>query len=153
MKIILNITIIMQNYINLLIEDLQDAKSHAPESPEFSDIYDEFEEQMLAIENAPDKSFDSLMGITYQQFPPSTMLNEEQIRSVIDALEDAFDAFNMSIDLPDEVPLIVKYELIRELFTENTHYMPGFTNHFDFCSGYCSGCKIAEYCKNRIEDY
>lgn len=147
------IDILMQNYINLFIEDLNDAKRNAPESPEFSEIYEEFEEQMLAVENAPDKSFDTLMGIAYHQFPPSTMLNEEQIRSVIDALEDTFNAFNMSIDLPDEVPLIVKYELIRELFTEKTHYMPGFTNHFDFCSGYCPGCKIAEYCTSRIEDY
>jgi len=143
----------MQNYINHLIEDLKDAKQLAPEALAFSPVYEEFEEQMLAIENAPDVSYEKLMGLTFEQFPPSTMLTEEQMLSLINALEDTFESFNICVDLPQEVPLKLKYDLIRDLFKEKLHFMPGFTCHFDFCSGYCPGCEIALYCKNRIEDY
>jgi len=143
----------MQNCINHLIEDLKDAKQLAPEAPVFSKVYEEFEEQMLAIENAPDVSYEKLMGLTFEQFPPSTMLTEDQMLSLINALEDTFEAFEICIDLPEEVPMKLKYDLIRDFFKEKLHFMPGFTSHFNFCSGYCPDCEIASYCKSRIEDY
>jgi len=29
--------------------------------------------------------------------------------------------------------------------------MPGFTSHFDFCTGWCESCEIASYCTTKDE--
>src|ERR1035437_6525116 len=142
----------MQNYINHLLEDIRQAKQMAPEKPEFSEDYEEFEAQMLAIENAPEITYEKLMGLTYEQFPPSNRLNDAQMMNLIEDIIDTFQAFDMWIDLPDAVPLAEKYELIRELFNEKINFMPGFSCHFDFCSGSCEGCKIEDYCPSNLEE-
>lgn len=141
----------MQNYINQLIEDLKKSKLAAPESPVLSEDYEEFEEQMLEIENAPDTNSDKLMGLSYEQFPPSEMLNEQQMQELINAIADTFNAYNMCADFPERMPLKMRYELLRDIFKEDIQYMPGFTHHYDFCTGNCEDCKIAEYCNVKDE--
>lgn len=139
----------IQRYIEHLIADLFEAKNHVPPEPVFSDDYEEFEEQMFAIENAPDVPAKKLFGISYEELPPSEKLSEEQMQQLIDAILDTFAAFNCSADFPDNVPLKMQYELIRDKFAEPIHYMPGYSMHFDFCSGWCPDCKIADYCSNK----
>jgi len=42
--------------------------------------------------------------------------------------------------------LKLKYELLRDYFEDEFHYMPGFTTMIDFCTGWCPDCKILDYC-------
>ena len=142
----------MQNYVDHLLDDLKKAKQLAPEKPEFSEDYEEFDAQMLAIENAPAITYEKLMGLSYDLFPPSDMLTELQMTDLIDSITDTFEAFDMWIDIPDAVPLADKYDMIHDLFNEKVNFMPGFSCHFDFCSGSCEDCKIAAYCPTNLED-
>ena len=139
----------MQHYIEQLIDDLAEAKKHVPPEPVFSEDYDEFEKQMLAIETAPDVPAKKLYGISYEELPPPERLTEKQMQQLIEAIADTWAAFNCFIIFPDNVPIKLQYELIREQFAEPIHYMPGWSNNYDFCSGWCPDCEIAEYCTNK----
>jgi hypothetical protein len=141
----------MQRYIDQLIEDLREARKHVPSEPKFSEDYEEFEEQMFAIETAPDVPMKKLFGVGYEELPPPAKLTEEQMQLLIDAILDAWEAFNCSVDFPENVPLKLKYELIRDEFADSIHYMPGYSMHYDFCSGWCPECKIIDYCTNKDE--
>jgi len=142
----------MQNYVNQLLIDIRQAKLKAPEKPVFSDNYEEYNTQMLAVENTPDITCEKLMGLTYEQFPPSNQLNDGQMTNLIETITDTFEAFDMWIDLPEGIPLTEKYDMIRDLFKEKFSYMPGFSCHFDFCSGTCETCKIEHYCPSNLEN-
>lgn len=139
----------MQRYIEQLIEDLREAKKHVPPIAQFSDDYDKFEEQMLAIETAPDVSVKKLFGLSYEELPPPERISTAHIQQLIDAIIDTWTAFNITIILPEDIPLKLKYELFRDQFSDPIHYMPGWSMHFDFCDGWCPECKIADYCKNK----
>ena len=140
----------MQKDVDQLLTDIRQAQQKAPEKPVFSDNYEEYQAQMLALESAPETTYEKLMGLSYEQFPSSDTLNEVQMTELIDSITETFQAFDMWIDLPAGVPVAEKYKLIRNLFIEKVNYMPGFSKHFDFCSTNCEGCKIENYCPSNL---
>ncbi len=142
----------MQKHVDQLLTDIRQAKEKAPEKPVFSDNYKEYEAQMLALEDAPETTYEKLTGLSYEQFPPSNTLNEVQLTDLINSITETLKAYDIWIELPEGVPLAKRYNLIRELFTEKINYMPGFSNHIDFCSGTCEGCKIENYCPSNLEN-
>ncbi len=143
----------MQRYVEQLIEDLQEAKKHVPPEPVFSEEYDEFEEQMLAIETAPDVPVKKLFGISYEELPPADKHTEAQMQQLIDAILETWSEFNISADFPADVPLQLRYELVRETFENDMNYMPGWSMHQDFCSGWCPDCKLVDYCSTKDENW
>lgn len=143
----------MQKYIDSLVEDIKEAKRLAPPPFQFSEEYEEFESQMLEAENTPPVTSEQLMDLSPNQFPPSDKLTDNQMIEVINTLEETFDAFCIYIDLPDGVPTKLHYELLCEILNEDINLMPGFTHHYDFCSGYCPDCKISTYCNSKIDDF
>lgn len=138
----------MQRYIEQVIEDLQEAKKNVPADPELGteDSYEEFAEKMFAIETAPSEPSKNVFGVSYEELPPPEKLTEPQMQQLIDAIEDTLYAFNASVDYKNEMPVKLKYEVLRDWFEEDVHIMPGFTMHLDFCDGWCPDCKIVDYC-------
>ena len=145
----------MQRYIEQLIGDFKEAKKRVPPNPELETIESqkEFNEKMFAIETAPDIPAKELFGIAYEEIPPPEKLTDEQIQQLMEAMTDMLTAFNFYIELPEKVPLKLQYKLIRDIFAEEIHYMPGFTHHYDFCSGWCPDCEILEYCDSWKETW
>jgi len=141
----------MQRYIEQLIEDLQNAKKNVLPEPDFGESYEEFEEKMLEIESTPEVSAKQIFGVSYEELPPVEKLTNEQIQILIDVICDTAAAFKCSFDFPESVPLKLQYQLIRNKFNEDIQIMPGFNLHFDFCSGWCPDCEIADYCKTKDE--
>jgi len=141
----------MQNYINQVIFDLHNAKKNAPEEPDFGDNYEDFEKVMFEIETAPSKSAKEIFGVSFEELPPPNRLTDFQMQQLIDAILDTFDAFNCSAELSEQMPLTLKYELLRSCFENEIHIMPGFSMHFDFCNGDCDECKKADYCEVKDE--
>lgn len=141
----------MQRYIDQLIEDLRQAKNHVPPEPKLSKDYEEFEEQMFAIETAPDIPAKKLFGVAFHELPPPEKLTDAQMQQLIDAIADTWEAFNIDIYFIDEIPLPLRYEIVRDEFASDIHYMPGWSMTFDFCAYWCPDCKIADYCENKDE--
>jgi hypothetical protein len=147
----------MKRYIEQLIEDLNEAKKRIPDEIKFSEDYEEFEEQMLSVENSPDITMEALFGISMIQLPPADKLTEEQMQLLTEAILDTWAAFSLSADFPGDLPIKLQYELLRGQFEEKIHYMPGWTHHFNFCIIDCETCLINEYCDmkedlNNVDD-
>jgi len=142
----------MEEYISLLIEEILDAARYAPENFEFSTSDEEFMIQMIESENTPPISPEKLMGLMYIQFPPSEKLTNQQMQELNKAIEKTFMSFRMFVELPDEVPVKLRYELLRDLFKDKFNIKKGMNTHYDFCSGDCPPCLIADYCKINIEN-
>jgi len=138
----------MQKYINQVIGDIKAAQINVPPDPELGTekTYEEFAEKMQAIENTPDVPAKQLYGVSYEELPPLEKLSEPQMQQLIDAIEETWIKFNISTEFPEDVPLKLRYELIRDCFKDDIHYMPGWSMHQDFCDGWCPECKIADYC-------
>lgn len=135
----------MQNYINQLLTDLQEAKKNIMPNPlTGNEPYEEFEAKMFAIETDRGKPAKEVLGIAHEELPPPEMLTEEQQIQLIDAVLDLFEARGQGIDLKENMPIAVQYELLRDVFAENIHASPGW--HIDFCDGWCPDCKILTYC-------
>jgi hypothetical protein len=138
----------MQNYINQLIGDLRTAKKNVPPDTELekTESYEEFDEKMLAIETAPNVSAKNLFGVSYKELPPSEKLTDKQMQQITDAIIYLWSYFNIDVDFRENMPIKLRYELAREKFSEDIHYMPGWSMTYDFCSGWCPDCKIIDYC-------
>ena len=140
----------MQRYIEQIISDLREAGKKVPPETVFKDDepYEAFEAKMLAIENAPDVPAKQLYGLSYEELPPPDKLTGKQMQQLIDAITETWANFNISVGFPDKAPLKLRYELIRDCFKADVHYMPGWSMHQDFCDGWCPDCKIVDYCDN-----
>ena len=142
----------MEKYVTQLIEDIMEAAKWAPESFEFSTNDEEFMGQIVEAESAPPVSSEKLMGLMYLQFPPSERLTIGQMIALNKAIEETFWVFKIFIELPEAVPVTLRYEMIRGLFKEKFHIMNGLNCHLDFCSGDCPPCAIADYCSINLEN-
>ncbi len=143
----------MQRYVNQVIEDLKLAKKNVPPEPDFGEDYEGFEEKMFALETVPDLPMKKLFGVSYEELPPFTMLTDKQANQLLEAVVDTWKVFNIVVDFPDGLPLKLKYELVRDEFIKDIHYMPGWSMHFDFCDGWCPECKIVDYCNSVYETW
>ena len=143
----------MQQYIEQIIGDLQKAKRNLPPDPKLGTekTYKEFEEKMFALETAPDIPAKQLYGVSYEELPPAEKLTNEQMQQLIDAIAELFEARNYGVDTPENVPINLLYEVMRDEFKGDIHYMPGFSSDFDFCINWCPDCKILDYCEYREE--
>jgi hypothetical protein len=142
----------MEKYVSQLIEDIQDAEQLAPELVVFSANDEEFMVQIIEAENSLPTSSEKLMGLMYIQFPPSNMLTITQMQDLNRVVEKMFVAFRIFIELPDAVPIPLRYEMIRGLFKEELKLKKGLNTHLDFCTGVCPPCVIADYCRINIEN-
>lgn len=145
--------ITMQRYIEQIIGDLKESKKNVPPDPELENTknYEDFEEKMFAIETAPSQHKKDVFGVSFEELPPPEKLTDKQIEQLLDAIEDTFEAFNISIEYKDNMPIKLKYDVLRDSFKYDIHIMPGFSMHFDFCDGLCEECKMADYCDIKDE--
>lgn len=142
----------MQRYIEQIIQDLQNAKKNAVPEPDFSNMeYPEFEEKMLEIEESPNIPCKKIFGVSYEELPPPEKLTDAQMIQLIEAIEDMWEVFGVGSTMPENVPLKLQYELIKDTFLDDFHYMPGWHMTHDYCSGWCPDCKIADYCTSKNE--
>lgn len=142
----------MEEYVKLLIEDIREAARLAPDEFIFSTNDEEFMAQIVEAENTAPVSSEKLLGLMYIQLPPSDRLTIEQMKDLNIELEKTFTAFRMYIELPEAVPVTLRYELIRDLFKDKFQFRKGLNLHLDFCSGNCPPCPIADYCAVNIQN-
>jgi len=101
------------------------------------ETYEEFEKKMFAIETAPSVPTKQIFGVSFDELPAPEKLSEKQMQQIIDAIVDTFEVFNIGVDFNEGIPLKLRYEILRDVFEDEVHYMPGFSSTYDFCSGDC----------------
>lgn len=91
-------------------------------------------------------TFGYYCGMETIDFPPSEQLTEEEMKLVCEAFSKMMFSWNITIDLPEDLPVDRAYKMIVEtLNTKTTIVSQGFIG-FDYCTGDPTECELKEYC-------
>lgn len=139
----------MQSYLSHLLSDIRAA--HRSDSPKETSgqesLEDHFRDVDRWVSGDAEHTLGYYCGLEANAFPPYEQLNDEEVRKLCDAFTAMLHTWGADIDLPDELPLQRKYELIVGLLDhEFTPFNSGMFI-FDFCTGYAPECELKEYCK------
>jgi hypothetical protein len=139
---------LMETYVTQLVEDIKNAGRMVP-IPLKRKL--SFEEEMEAVEHwacgsERPQSFSRVCNLPFEQFPPVDQLKEEEMRSIIKAIEDMFETWNHQVCLPENIPVAIAYPLVVGLMNEEAWYLPRGAICHDFCTGYSPECELKEYC-------
>jgi len=142
----------MQNYLNQLIQDLKKAEENPTPETDFGETYEEFEKQMLEMEESRPVDSENVLGISFDELPPADRMSVEQMQDLLAAILNALSAKGTDVTFPgDGVPVKLAYEQLREHFKEGFYASPGWV--MDFCDGWCPGCAFADYCTNKDDTW
>lgn len=88
-------------------------------------------------------------GLEKEQFPPSEMLNAEELQLMADEFEELWGAYSFFPEFPDGLPSKRRYELMREYLDESCQHWPGgWRTNFTFCDYEPKNCPFGtEYCQ------
>ena len=148
----------MQRYVDQLIADLAKAKPAAVVYDlSFSDG-DAGEEWKLNLEEsalAPRKSLSEWTGIEQVQLPPARMLSDQQIQSLLKAIIELLQSFNVIAAFHTYVPIRKQYHAIREYWKQDVPFLKYAVHHLNYCDHDQKKCPLGEeYCQCAyLEDY
>lgn len=136
----------MPSYLSHLLSDIRAAHRVDSSKQKSDSIEDHFRDIDRWISGDAEQTLGYYCGLKAEAFPPCDQLSDEEIRKVCDAFTVMLNSWGFDLDLPDELPLHRKYELMTGLLDhECTPFNTGrFV--FDFCTGYAPDCKLKEYC-------
>lgn len=143
----------MHPYIPHLLEDIE--KAHRTASDVVQPARDmSFEEEMEALEDWDDHAFTFgyHCGLDPINFPPPEQLTTKDIKIVNRAFRKMMASWNISSDLPGQMPARVAYSFIVDSLNEKVPIVDNGFVGIDFCTGYAPDCKLKEYC-NCLEFY
>lgn len=140
----------MQKYISQLLEDIVCATENASlpfikKELELHDwISDEAEDK-----TAPVKNLEEWTGINKEMLPPESMLNDEQVAVLLEALKKMLDAYNWSFVLQNQVPPRIQYAAIRDNFNQEAKVKRWHMGFFEPCRPGTAHqkCALEEYCQ------
>ena len=157
----------MQNYVNQLLTDMAAAQKNLPTEVDYALLYPDHPAVAYGLthiaeyEMSPRHSMDDLLGIKAEQLPPDDKLSDEQVVQLNDGIVALWEAFNISPDLPNEVPPRLIYEALKNYWaTKTVQYVSEGRIHIEFCdyepdecpwgSDYCS-CK--EFANEPVREF
>ncbi|MEX0721102.1 MAG: hypothetical protein WD059_10570 [Balneolaceae bacterium] len=138
----------MPSYLTHLLSDIRAA--HRTDSPkeksEPESLEDHFRDVDRWISGDAEHTLGYYCGLEAKAFPRYDQLSDEEVRKVCDAFTAMLDTWRVDLDLPDELPLHRKYELMVGLLDHAFTPFNSGSFVFDFCTGYAPGCELKEFC-------
>lgn len=123
----------MERYVLQLIEKIDEICDKGFTLP-FIEIPPEMQEfpEIAEFELSEDKPVSVWSGIDICEFPEPGMLTENQKESLSEAMLRVFDTLNIAVELPEEISISKKYDLMLYCWADSVPYLsqPGF--HLDF---------------------
>ncbi len=141
----------MQHYISQLIEDILAAKR--PENAvEPKEEEDSFEAHIAEVERfltgEGEKPLRDVLGLEEIQFPPTERLTDEQMVSVISAFHDCLLSWNISAEMPENIPVSLQYSLFVSTLAKSVFIQGSGFLHLEFCNYWPETCPFGEeYCQ------
>ena len=138
----------MHIYIPYLLGDIE----HACRNTNSQSMYKpSIENYFEAVESFLDpksktQSFSRHCGISSSDFPPAEQLSEEEMDKVVKALHKMMLTWNISVDLPDDLPIDFAYKLTVGVLDKRLAILNQGIVGVDFCTGVPEGCELKEYC-------
>ena len=141
----------MQNYINGLVEDLNEKAKTKIEAPNYEVLFPDHPavgydlNGLIGYMSSTPIPFSDIFEMPDEVFPPAKKLTDEQAQQLCDAIMDLWQTNRLVVDLPSDVNIPVK-NLYNQLITywkeDGIQIMPtdgGFI-HLDFCTYYEETC-------------
>lgn len=151
----------MNRYIHQLIEDLEEAIELAPtretlhDNCQFESEDDEDETSLAFIEHylfGNEIELGKIVDIEQILLPPIEKLTKSQAAKLFPYLESLLSEYGFELDFPNNVPASLKYELVRQSWTDK--FVPvnmgvqviEFCDYdFDFCPFGSELCQCKEF--------
>lgn len=139
----------MHAYLPHLLSDIANAhradiRQEVGVPPTFEEHIEEVE-RYIAGEN-PDHTFGYHCGLEAEDFPPAEQFSDEEIGQVYKAFEKLLFSWNAGIDLPENLPLPLRYKFMVNTLSEGFAPLNHGIMHFDYCTGYAPDCVFGKYC-------
>lgn len=140
----------MESYVIQLLEDLAFATENVswPFVEKEVDLWDWIPEEE-EDRTAPVRDLEDWTGIRQEMLPPATMLNDNQVERLLEALKKLLDEYNWLFVLQTTVPERIQYETIRQNFCQQAKVKRWHMGFFELCrEGTPYGkCTLGEYCQ------
>ncbi len=140
----------MQHYISQLLADIAEAIENlswplTETALQLQDWVSEEEENTTA----PVRHLEEWAGIKQEMLPPETMLSDDQIHTLLQALNKLLDECNCCFVLQIQVPERIQYETIRQNFNQSVKQKRWYMGFFEMCRpGTEHGqCALGDYCQ------
>ncbi|MBI4645184.1 MAG: hypothetical protein HY738_00985 [Bacteroidia bacterium] len=146
----------MQRYIEQLVEDIRARKNYVPKEEPFSEVYEEFEVQMMTLEDGPDTQLSKVFKLDKEAFPPADKLTNEQIETLVNEILSLWAAYNIEAMYPENVPPRILYPLLVEQLDKPFQYWTGWQMTMELCDYEPDRCPFGtEYCtcKDLIDEW
>jgi hypothetical protein len=154
----------MEQYINQLIEDIQNAQRPESEHVEeeestfLADDLDDLDTHFADIERYTSgegkTNLGSNIGLEEVQFPPFERITEEQMIRVCEAFHQCLFTWNITAEMPQNLPISLRYKTListlkRDVFIQSSGFI-----HLEFCHYDSENCPFGlEFCEcKNIED-
>jgi len=138
----------MHIYIPYLLGDIENASKNENFYTSYKPSIENYFEAVESFldPNASLKSFSSHCGIDSSDFPPAEQLSDDEMKKVVNALNKMMYTWNISVDLPDDMPVDFAYKLTVGVLDRKLAILNHGIVTVDFCTGNPEGCELKEYC-------
>lgn len=141
----------MQHYLQQLLTDIAEAAHNLSwpyvkkESYDLHEWLSEAEEE----ERAPARNLVEWTGISSEMLPPNTMLKDEEVWQLLEALKKLLEECNCHFVLQTEVPARFQYEAIRQNFNQEVKVRQWHMGFFSMCKKGTplKTCALNDYCQ------
>lgn len=156
----------IQHFIDQLCQDIRDAENFVFPEEDYAPILsrntfqdsDDFIHPWLVDE--PEYPIHELFEISPENFPPGHFLTVAQMEQVLVAVKALWDSQMLSTYFPEVTPVLLRYEAIRWLWSEQTSPFPDKEcttyTYVDVCSNNMETCFWGEefcVCRSIIPDF
>ena len=117
------------------------------------EVENEFLENVITYEKAPEKPIYQIIGVNPDDFPPSEKPSDEEILQKLKLLIPLLQEHSIFPEYKEGVPDRLVYQALQEELTEVITVLPFGAWHLDGCDGWCPGCFQADYCRSKDETW
>lgn len=114
-----------------VLEALDRAKAHVPQDWEYLSNDENVMSQVMEMEYMP-KPLSDHLGVSKELFPPSTQLEDDEIKIIVEKILDVWAVYHYLADLPEKLPIRIAYETLLSVWDETVPCFPVGNFYFDF---------------------
>lgn len=114
-----------------VLEALDRAKDHVPQDWEYLSNDENVMSQVMEMEYML-KPLGDHLGVSKELFPASTLLEDDEIKIIVEKILDVWAVYHYLADLPEGLPIRIAYETLLSVWDETVSCFPIGNFHFDF---------------------
>ena len=114
-----------------VLEALDRAKAHVPQDWEYLSSDENLISQVVEMEYMP-KPLGDHLSVSKELFPASTLLEDDEIKIIVEKILDVWAVYHYLADLPEGLPIRIAYETLLSVWDETVSCFPVGNFHFDF---------------------